>query len=276
MAERTVKPVEPFDGATLEGIAKALGDTVDGLSGTEIGHFLAQCGVLDQLPTGTKWKRIFNSLALQQNVEGSGNHAIAFINKAINPARYVNARAKYDKIVGMLVPVLAFRGLTINAAGKVATAPRATSLDDALARASNLKTELERRDSHTLLLQVCKAELLQENYYHAVFEAMKGVAERLRQMSGLGSDGAELVTAVFALGSAGVPMFAINSLANDSERSEQRGFTNLLVGMFGMFRNPVAHAPRVSWNMSRTDAVDMLGTISLVHRKLDLAYRLRP
>jgi nitrogenase molybdenum-iron protein alpha/beta subunit len=34
------------------------------------------------------------------------------------------------------------------------------------------------------------------------------------------------------------------------EKSGQRGFTNLLKGLFGTFRNPTAHARRIKWNMS--------------------------
>ena len=36
-------------------------------------------------------------------------------------------------------------------------------------------------------------------------------------------------------------MLAINSLQSDSERSEQKGFANLVRGTIGMFRNPTAH-----------------------------------
>ncbi|HTO03563.1 MAG TPA: TIGR02391 family protein [Opitutus sp.] len=112
-----------------------------------------------------------------------------------------------------------------------------------------------------------------DNYYHAVFEAMKGIGDRLREMSGLTRDGAELVQKMFAIGSSNHPMFAINPLSNDSFASEQKGFVNLLVGMFGMFRNRIAHEPRVSWPMSEANALDMMSTMSLAHRKLDQATR---
>ena len=64
-------------------------------------------------------------------------------------------------------------------------------------------------------------------------------------------------------------MLAINALQTNSEQSEQKGFANLLRGVFGMFRNPVAHAPRISWVMERSDAEDLLSMLSLVHRRLD-------
>jgi uncharacterized protein (TIGR02391 family) len=42
-------------------------------------------------------------------------------------------------------------------------------------------------------------------------------------------------------------LLAIDPLKTDSERSEQRGFANLVKGMFGMFRNTTAHAPKIAW-----------------------------
>ena len=51
--------------------------------------------------------------------------------------------------------------------------------------------------------------------------------------------------------------------------SEHKGFANLIKGVFGMFRNTTAHSPKVIWNMKEDDALDILSTISLIHRKLD-------
>jgi uncharacterized protein (TIGR02391 family) len=68
-----------------------------------------------------------------------------------------------------------------------------------------------------------------------------------------------------------IPMLAINSLITDSERSEQRGFANLVKGIFGMFRNPTAHAARVHWTMEKKDAEDLLSVVSLIHRRIDAA-----
>jgi uncharacterized protein (TIGR02391 family) len=45
---------------------------------------------------------------------------------------------------------------------------------------------------------------------------------------------------------------------------------NLLKGIFGMFRNTTAHAPKIIWNIDENDALDILSLISLVHRNLDL------
>jgi uncharacterized protein (TIGR02391 family) len=58
-------------------------------------------------------------------------------------------------------------------------------------------------------------------------------------------------------------------MASQTERSEQQGVMHLIEGLFGAFRNPAAHEPRVQWHLSEDDALDVLGTLSLVHRRLD-------
>jgi uncharacterized protein (TIGR02391 family) len=57
---------------------------------------------------------------------------------------------------------------------------------------------------------------------------------------------------------------------------QRRGFVGLLKGLYGTIRNPPAHKSKIEWDMTEQDALGILTTISLVHRKLDLAYRYRP
>jgi uncharacterized protein (TIGR02391 family) len=64
-------------------------------------------------------------------------------------------------------------------------------------------------------------------------------------------------------------VLAINQLVTETDKGEQRGFINLLTGLFGTIRNPLAHNPKVEWDMSEQDALDILTMASLIHRKLD-------
>ncbi len=169
--------------------------------------------------------------------------------------------------------VLAFSGFFIRDDGKVVHSASESTLAGARQRAGRMRAALENRNVHTEVLNYCRAEFIQENYFHAVLEAVKGVAERIRQMSGLVSDGAELVNEAFGMKA---PILAINPLVTDSEKSEQKGFSQLLIWLFGMVRNPLAHAPKVAWPMPEPDALDILTLISLVHRKLDGAVKLSP
>ena len=122
--------------------------------------------------------------------------------------------------------------------------------------------------SESLLRQIGRAELLQQNHFHAVFEATKSVADKVREKTGLESDGAELVDQAFSVRN---PLLAINSLRSETEQSEQKGFANLLKGVFGTFRNVTAHAPKIRWPIEEQDALDLLTMVSYLHRRLDRA-----
>lgn len=124
------------------------------------------------------------------------------------------------------------------------------------------------------MLRYCREELLIDNYFHAVFEATKSVADKIRLLSGLRADGAVLVDEAFSF-NAIVPHIALNSLRTESEQSEQKGFMNLVKGLFGMFRNTTAHAPKIAWEIGEQDALDIMSMVSLVHRRLDQAVRAR-
>jgi uncharacterized protein (TIGR02391 family) len=139
--------------------------------------------------------------------------------------------------------------------------------------ADELRSELRRRGVHADVLAFCRAELLEANppnYFHAVLEATKSVAQKIRARAGLIEDAAELVDRVFSLKG---PLLAINSLQTESEKAEHTGFANMMKGMFGTFRNPASHAPRILWKVDKQDALDLLSLVSYLHRRLDQAVR---
>ncbi|HEY1192029.1 MAG TPA: TIGR02391 family protein [Gemmata sp.] len=65
------------------------------------------------------------------------------------------------------------------------------------------------------------------------------------------------------------PLLALNTLRTESEQSEQKGFAPLLEGVFGTFRNVLAHAPKVDWSVNRADALGALTMLSYLRRRLD-------
>ena len=72
--------------------------------------------------------------------------------------------------------VLAFSGYGVREDGKVIRTEKATTLKDARARAGALKSKLEERGTHSEIFKYCRAELLEDNYFHAVLEAVKSRA----------------------------------------------------------------------------------------------------
>lgn len=267
-ARSTKQP--PFAGEALEAIAKVLADTHDGLTGREIAHLLAQCRVQDTGPGITKWERLYNAFAHAQNDGQHGGMVVGFIHKAMKPARWRGKSAEFDDMRTNLNEALAFTGLALGEDGELHKVQAARTVAEAEERADRLRGKLKARGVHDDVLRFCRAELLQRNYFHAVLEATKSVADKIRSMSGEVNDGADLVQAAFGQGKVG-PILAINPLATDTERSEQRGFVNLLVGLFGTFRNPTAHEARIYWPIDEQDALDILSLVSLIHRKLDKA-----
>ena len=259
----------------LEAICKVLADTANGLTGSQIGHLLEQLGIHDPDPSMTKWKRLFNALAAKQNGDRHGASVCNFIQAAMEPVRFSGQSSRFEERRDALNKVIAFLGYSLGGDGKLRTGVTAKTLPEAEKCANRLRTELEHRDVHSDVLQVCQARLLRHDNFYAVLETAKSVAEKIRQKSGLTSDGVALVEEAFGIPKDGYPLLAFNSLQTDSEKSEHKGLINLIKGLFGAFRNPAAHQPEHTWHVSEQDAVDLLTIASLIHRRLDGAVRTR-
>lgn len=262
------KKIEPLSANIIEGISKILGDTNSGLTGSEINHMLRQSRLKNPDPTTTKWKRIYNSFVEFQYRNKTSNNIFTFILNATDPSRFINKSQLFNEQRDKLNQQLSFVGFQISEEGKLQKVRIAKTIDEAEQRANQLRTKLEKRGAHNEIFKYCKAELLSNNYFHTVFEAVKSIAERIRNKSQLLKDGSALIDEAFSISN---PRIRINNLSNETMKSEHKGFANLIKGVFGMFRNTTAHAPKITWNITEEDALDILSTISLIHRKLDKA-----
>ncbi|MFZ0226564.1 MAG: TIGR02391 family protein [Mycobacterium sp.] len=256
----------PFSPAAVEQICRVLGEAV---TGSEIPNLIARLKA-PEAPgeeTNTKWKRLFNAVATAQNRQQDGRPLVRLIAVVMNPVRF-SSQVQFDDCRARVNEKLLFSGLKIREDGKVVRVARAaTTVAEAQRRADDLREELKRREVHADVLRFCRAELLQQNYFHAVLEASKSVADKLRTKTGNSGDGSALVDATCSLNSG--PTIAFNDLATEWERSEQTGIAMLMKGLFSTFRNPRAHAPKVLWATSRSEALDMLTLASMLHRRLD-------
>jgi len=263
--------ISSFSEQQLEAICNVLGDTSEGLTGTEIGRLFNRCNIADANPGLTKRYRLYEALSQRQKQDGCANNLIAFIQTAIDPVRFVDNPIQFDQFRDRLNHVLSFAGYQIGTDGKFREATISRTLSEAEQRAGRLRSELFRRNVHPDVISFCKAELLQDNYFHAVLEATKSVFDKIRQKTGLTNDGAELIDEAFGLKNG--PVLVFNTLRSESERSEHTGIMNLIKGLSGIFRNPTAHAPKVSWVIGEQDALDLLTMLSLIHRRLDEAVK---
>ncbi|MFI7351849.1 TIGR02391 family protein [Streptomyces sp. NPDC049936] len=247
-----------------------LGDTDHGLTGREIGQLLAVVKVSD-VDGGNKRDRLAGALLAQQARQGASNCVIAFIKAAMTPVRYVQQPHTFSRRQDDLNEVLVHVGLRVNDQGQVARGPAAATLSEAARHASSLRAELRRRSTHSEVLRYCTLEILAKNSFHASLEAVKSVADRLRQLTGQGLDGARLVDAVLMPGH-GTARVAINANVTGPELDEQKGLANLVKGLFSMYRNPAAHEPRLHRTVTDEELLELLTTLSMVHRRLDGAH----
>jgi len=267
-----------FSEEQLRRLCDILGATNGGLTNKEINRLLSSAQIEDpysRLPKSpefyypiSKRKRLYQALLQRQIQDQCGNNVANFLVKAMNPVRFVQNRSQYEYMLSELNKVLSFSGLSIGEDGKLRTINKATTLTEAEQRANRLKLKLIERDAHADVLKFCRAELLQDNYFHAVLEATKSLAEKIRIKARLDGDGSRLVDDVFGF-KREKPRLAFNSLLSETERMEQKGLMNLMKGMFGTFRNVTAHAPKVTWEMSEQDALDLLSLASYLHRRID-------
>jgi uncharacterized protein (TIGR02391 family) len=269
-----VPAIPEFSQTELESICSALAETRNGLTGSEIGSMLARLGIPDPMPTMTKRYRLFEALAKHQVQIRSGSIVGAFIQEAMNPVRYIGNHVLFDSRRDALNTILAFCGYSLGEDGKLRLrAQPAYTLTEAEEAAGRLRSELSRRGVHADVLKFCRPELLQENYFHAVFEATKSVADKIREKAEVDGDGSELVDRAFGIGKQGIPLLAFNSLQTETEHSEHSGLMQLMKGMFGVFRNVTAHAPKIKWTISEQDALDLLTIASYLHRRLDTCFK---
>jgi uncharacterized protein (TIGR02391 family) len=252
----------------LEGLCRTIGDTENGLSGTEIGQILLNSNIPDIDPLNTKWKRLYSAFSDWQNRHQCSNHILRFIQDALQPVRYIGKEETFHNRRLEINKRLSFIGTELTETGKYKEVEKATTIAEAEQRANRLKHKLENRNVHVTIFEYCKAELLVDNYFHSVFEATKSIADKLRQMTGLYADGNALVETAFSTSN---PMIQINYLRNDTDRSEHIGLCNLIKGIFGLIRNPTAHEPKIKFEITEDEALDILNTISFIHKRLDKA-----
>lgn len=256
----------PLSEGQVEALAKLLGDCG---TGSDISRVLQDRGLTDNSGHSTKWRRLYWVFLASQRQYRCANQILDFIQAYLTPARFVGRTDEFNLYRQQLNVILVFSGLEFGADGKFRELEAARTLDEAERRVRTIRSKFQGRSIHPEVMKYCRVELLQDNYFHAVFEATKGLAQRIRDMSGVEMDGAALVDRTFSIDH---PLLAINTMQTEAERSEHKGFATLLKGCFAAIRNPLAHEPKILWD-GEEDAADYLSLISLLHRKLDYCVR---
>lgn len=253
---------------TATALAKAIGETKNGISGTEISALLHELKMNDNSGESTKWKRLDFAFRHSLVQFGAPRRVITFITKVMEPVNYTSNSELFETRQRMINDVLIHVGLRVNDKGEVATSQKADTLSEAARLTDTVREELTRRGTHPRVLKYCEEEIFRYGYFHAILESAKSVFDMLRRMTGLDQDGAALADTALSVKSG---KLRINSLATDTERSEQNGFNSLVKAVAWMYRNPTAHDPRLSRSISDTELYEALTLFSMIHRRLDEA-----
>ena len=247
----------------IENISKLFGCL---LSGSKISKIFRDINVTDNSGELTKWRRLDFVFNFLQNRDKSINTILRFITKALSPVSFVNNIDGFKSARTELNKTLIFSGLEYGADGNFIEIANATTISEVQRRTKDLENKLRQRGVHYRVLKYCNAELLKENYFHSILEATKSLCEFIREQTGLTEDGSALIDKAFSTND---PYLVLNTLKTDSEKNQQVGLAMMLKGINSMARNVTAHTPKIKWIIEESEAIDILMTISFLHKNLD-------
>lgn len=273
-----------LDEQQLKAICDVLGETNLGYTKKELTRLLEQSKI-EIVPDGrsnnaygytmglNKRDWLYNCLANEINKKRSLNGVYNFLEKALNPVAFTDERSrnKYDYLLEGVNRALLLAGLEITKEGKLTEVVQAKTLDEVDRRVNSLQRQLYNRAIHNEVQKYCIKDYLQKDYYDAVFEAAKGLAERVREITGLTTDGGTLFQTAFSKND---PYLFFNSMQTDSEKSEFIGLKELMEAIFHLARNPAAHTPKINWKVDEAKALDILTLISFAHKYLDECHKM--
>ena len=240
-------------------------------TGEEIAQTLSAMGIPNYYQGYSKRQIIYAVFTDLQKLEGNSNAFSDFIKRYLHPVKYARAPERFEPVRECVNRVLSFSGLEYSPEGEFIERSVATSLGQESQNDDQIGAKLKALRLHPQVLKYCQPELDRGDYFHAVFEASKGLAQRIREASQSDLDGVKLVNEAF---SEQKPLLAFNFLQIDTEKSEHRGLRDLLRGAVEMVRNPMAHTPQTLWEWQNEDeAMAYLVFLSLLHGKLDKCWR---
>jgi uncharacterized protein (TIGR02391 family) len=258
-----------FDDITLRNLSDIISSI---LTHRQISEYLSSAHITELQQGTNKTDRVYYALKAKQEQDRCGNNVLAFVTSLLNPKRF-NDEGAFEKNRTSINEKLIYDGIEINTSGQPIKVEKAKTISEAKGRSLKIKEKIHGIGIHRNILSYCEEEWLNENYFHAILEITKSVAERLRQISGYTSDGSDLVDHCFGLGKDKKPMLAFNTLQTPSEESEHKGFGNFCKGFFSMYRNPKAHNPKILEDTQLTQMTEVLVVATIIQNKLDNTYK---
>lgn len=254
--------LQPFRLEAIDNLAQVVGDNY---SGTEITRLFRRAGFPSITHDGaTKWRFVAQQLGHLQQASSNKPHPILQVIEAMcNPQGYIGQREHFDNVLQRVNAVLEFYGCRVNDQGKV------TSTEEWVSTVRKTRSDDERlfdeRKFHPQIIRHARIHFTRSAYFHAVFECCKAFDAAVRANTHIDESGQPLMSKALSVNG---PL-KLNSQQTQSERDEQQGIMCLCMGLMDAVRNPQAHEPELNWPMSREDALDVLGLVSFLFRKLE-------
>ena len=275
-----MQQIKPFSGPALESLSRLMGDLGDWSTGSQISLSFSRVKLSEVLPSNaTKWRRLYAAFSRSQERTGYPHEILHFIKDFVSKDRftYHGGAEDFNAARQGINRILAMNGLEYRADGEFHRIEQPSTLTEAERRFNALQGKLSSRSIHPEVMKYCRVELLDQNYYHAAFEACKGLCQRIRDVSGSQLDGVELIQSVFRnRENRPYPLILFNAFMSETEKNYHNGLADMMQGVMRVFRNPAAHTPKVMWEDDENTAADWLTLISRLHFILDMSFTYPP
>lgn len=119
---------------------------------------------------------------------------------------------------------------------------------------------------HPRVIAASYAHFKAGHFRDAVLNSVVTIFDLIRERTGLDKDGSELVTETFSLQR---PLLVVSTLDTESGCNDQKGFIQMLQGVYQGVRNPKAHT--LTMNPSQNVAAQYLVFSSLLCRRIEEA-----
>jgi uncharacterized protein (TIGR02391 family) len=246
----------PIAGMTLEEIARALGDVY---TGSQIPRFLHDSGIPDaHIPDveGTKWE-YFLAVFVDLHDGGSATRRTLreFIGRWLEHGLHTWPDPELEERVRAH---LLQQGWHVRDGRLGVGEPEAASFtpSDKSARLGDLHADIRQ----------AAERYLPDHLEVAIFEAMKAINMRVRELTGLDLDGSDLMAKAF---SDKEPRMLLADLTTETGRNIQAGFRFIFMGAVRGIRNRDAH--ELFRPLGEAEAYEELAFASMLMRRLDEA-----
>lgn len=264
-----------FPPQVIESISKIL-VIEEGISHSKISDMLGYLKLPDyskKIPeypyiSPAKWRRLTESIYEVSQKKNSNQPLFDVIEYIAIPSNYIGRKKEWDSLLSRINAILITFGYNLNDSGKIVYTKAAKTFSEAQLRLKALNSKLQGEDIHKEVLKWCQEELFVEDYFHAVFEASKGLLDRIRSLVNSSLDGSKLIEEAFKIKNPAI-IIRDNKLESETELSEYKGLKTLLKTIVSLYRNPKAHTPRIYDYSDENYIFTAFIILSLAHTYLD-------